>query len=79
MDAAGWAVRPLPAGFAGSYCLDCASALQLLPWSIDCSECGRKVADERVAERQGWRFHADVFGNLEPYCGDCTVHAASAD
>jgi hypothetical protein len=71
MDEDGWAVRPLPAGFAGAYCLECASALQLLPWTIDCAQCGRKVADEGVAEREGWRFYADALGHLEPFCREC--------
>lgn len=76
MDEAGWAVRPLPAGFAGAYCLECASALKLLPWTVDCAECGKKVADERVAERDGWRFFADELGELQPHCGECALRVA---
>ncbi len=71
MDTVGWTVRTLPAGFAGAYCLDCASALQLLPWLIQCSECGRHKSNEAAAERAGYRYYPDVHGVLQPYCADC--------
>lgn len=75
MDTTGWTVRTLPAGFAGSYCLDCASALQLLPWLIQCSECGRHKANEAAAERAGYRYYRDGAGALQPYCRECAGHA----
>ncbi len=71
MDAVGWTVRTLPAGFAGAYCLDCASALHLLPWLIQCSECGRHKANEAAAERAGYRYYADAAGILQPFCREC--------
>lgn len=71
MDTVGWTVRTLPAGFAGAYCLDCAAALQLLPWLIQCCECGRQKATEAAAERAGYRYYADEAGALQPYCGEC--------
>ena len=75
MDTIGWTVRTLPAGFAGAYCLDCASALQLLPWLIQCSECGRHKANEAAAERAGYRYYPDENGTLQPYCGECAALA----
>lgn len=71
MDTVGWTVRTLPAGFAGAYCLDCASALQLLPWLIQCSECGRHKANEAAAERAGYRYYTEPNGILQPYCAEC--------
>ncbi len=71
MDTVGWTVRTLPAGFAGAYCLDCASALHLLPWLIQCSECGHHKANEAAAERAGYRYYADPAGVLQPYCAEC--------
>ena len=73
MDAIGWTVRTLRAGFAGAYCLDCASALHLLPWTIRCSECGSHKADEAAAERAGFRYYADAAGGLTPFCPDCVT------
>ncbi len=74
MDTVGWTVRTLPAGFAGSYCLDCASALQLLPWVIQCSECGCHKATEAAAERAGYRYYPDDAGDLHAYCTECAQH-----
>lgn len=71
MDTVGWTVRTLPAGFAGAYCLDCASALQLLPWLIQCSECGSHKTNEAAAERAGYRYYPDDAGVLQPYCAEC--------
>lgn len=67
----GWTVRTLPAGFAGAYCRDCAAALHLLPWTICCSECGLQKANEAAAERAGFRYFLDRFGQLAPLCGTC--------
>ena len=67
----GWTVRTLLSGFAGAYCRDCAAALELLPWTIQCSECGLQKADEAAAERSGFRFYADELGALTPLCGTC--------
>ncbi len=73
MDTVGWTVRTLSAGFAGAYCRDCASALQLLPWLIQCSDCGRHKASEAAAERAGYRYYPDVNGLLQPYCAECAA------
>jgi hypothetical protein len=73
MATAGWTVRALPAGFAGAYCLGCASALQLLPWTISCSECARQATDEAAAERSGFRYFLDGAGGLAPYCAECAA------
>ena len=71
MSDTGWAVRVAPANFAGVYCLECASALRLVPWWATCSECGRASRDEEQAEREGWRYLLDVAGELHPYCPRC--------
>lgn len=76
MDAVGWTVRTLPAGFAGAYCLDCAAALHLLPWVIRCSECGAHKASEAAAERAGFRYYPDGIGGLQPFCGTCAGQGA---
>ena len=73
MESVGWTVRPLPAGFAGAYCSACASALHLLPWLIQCSECGRHKATEAAAERAGYRYYEDATGTLQPYCPECAA------
>lgn len=71
MEDVGWTVRTLPAGFAGAYCLDCATALHLLPWVIRCSECGTHKASEAAAERAGFRYFPDDAGGLQPFCAAC--------
>ena len=63
----GWTVRPTLAGFAGAYCPDCAVALQLLPWTIHCSECGLQKANEAAAERAGFLYFSDERGGLAPF------------
>ena len=73
MDRTGWAVSPPSAEVPGSYCLRCASALRMLEWFHRCVVCGAIVESESVAERRGWRFHADELGQLEPYCGACSA------
>lgn len=75
MDTDGWTVRTLPAGYAGAYCRSCAAALQLLPWTIRCSECGLQKADEGAAERAGFRYFTHPLGELLPLCGACSEHA----
>jgi len=69
----GWAVSPISAAVPGTYCLRCASALQMLDWFVRCVECGATVQDERVAERLGWRFYPDHLGQLQPHCGLCAA------
>lgn len=64
----GWAV---PLRDAGAYCLGCASSLRFLPWSAECSRCGRETDDEAAAEEEGWRFFAGDSGELVPMCPDC--------
>jgi predicted nucleic acid-binding Zn ribbon protein len=73
MSEHGWAVSPISAAVPGTYCLSCASALQMLEWFVRCVECGAIVEDERVAERHGWRFYAHKLGHLEPHCGLCAA------
>ena len=72
----GWAVSPLSAAVPGTYCLSCASALQMLDWFVRCVECGATVEDEKLAEQNGWRFYPDELGSapgpLRP------VHGGSA-
>jgi hypothetical protein len=67
----GWTVRPAQAGFAGAYCRDCAVALQLLPWTVRCAECGMQKASEGAAERAGFVYYPDGLGGLLPLCGIC--------
>ena len=69
----GWTVRTAQTGFAGAYCSDCAIALQLLPYTVSCSECGLQKADEAAAERAGFRYYADGLGGLLPFCGICAA------
>jgi len=69
----GWTVRTVLAGFAGSYCPDCAVALHQLPWTIACSECGLQRADEAAAERAGFRYFRDDLDGLLPFCGICAA------
>ena len=38
-----------------------------------CVACGTTVENETEAERRGWRFHADELGQLQPYCGICSI------
>jgi hypothetical protein len=73
MNEHGWAVSPVSAAVPGTYCLSCASALQMLEWFVRCAECGATVEDEAVAERHGWRFYAHPLGHLEPLCGLCAA------
>ncbi len=74
----GWAVSPLTAAVPGTYCLRCASALQMLQWFVRCVECGATAEDEAAAERQGWRYYVDSLGNLEPHCGLCSASSTFA-
>ena len=74
----GWAVSPLTAAVPGTYCLRCASALQMLQWFVRCVECGATAEDEAAAERQGWRYYVDSLGNLEPHCGRCGASSTFA-
>lgn len=69
----GWAVSPLNAAVPGTYCLSCASALQMLQWFVRCVECGATLEDEESAERLGWRFYPDELGQLQAHCGFCVL------
>jgi hypothetical protein len=71
MSELGWAVRLPAAGYAGSYCYDCSQLLELLRRSLECDECGHKVADEDAAENEGWRYFCDSAGELTPLCAEC--------
>jgi hypothetical protein len=73
----GWAVSPISAAVPGTYCLRCASALQMLDWFVRCVECGAIVEDETVAEHRGWRFYPDQLGQLQAHCGLCTAERSS--
>ena len=67
----GWTVRPVTAGFAGRYCLSCATVLRTIDLLVSCSECGRAVDDD-TAEERGWTYWwSDRFGELNPYCPEC--------
>ncbi len=79
MRSTGWAVRVAPANFEGVYCLECASALRLVPWWATCSDCGRASCDEAQAEKEGWRYFLDGMGELHPYCPSCLLKPALAD
>ena len=73
MTEQGWAVSPLNAAVPGTYCLRCASALQMLQWFVRCVECGATLEDEQSAEQLGWRFYPDELGQLQPHCGLCAL------
>ena len=77
MDRHGWAVSPPSAEVPGRYCLSCASALRMLDWFVRCVACGTSVESEADAEQRGWRFHADPLGQLQPYCGICSIELRS--
>ncbi len=69
----GWTISPLSAAVPGTYCLSCASALQMLDWFVRCVDCGAIVEGETEAERHGWRFFPDELGQLQPHCGICSA------
>jgi hypothetical protein len=69
----GWTVRVISGGFAGTYCPDCAVALHMLPWSIQCAECGLQKTNEAAAERAGFLYFHDGHGGLEPLCRECST------
>jgi hypothetical protein len=79
MSAHGWAVSPISAAVPGTYCLRCASALQMLDWFVRCVECGATAEDEIAAEQLGWRFYPDLLGQLQPHCGLCTAERRMYD
>ncbi len=74
MTEQGWAVSPVTAAVPGTYCLRCASALQMLEWFVRCIECGVTVEDEAAAEGSGWRFYPDELGQLQAHCALCVLH-----
>jgi len=49
----------------------------MLDWFVRCVACGATVESEADAERRGWRFHADPLGQLQPYCGICSIELRS--
>ena len=77
MRSKGWTVRVDPGNFEGVYCLECASALRLVPWWATCSDCGRASRDEAQAEREGWRYHLDALDELHPTCPSCLTKNAT--
>ena len=73
MDEQGWITRAATTDFAGVYCIGCASLLRLVLWSERCSDCGVTADDESAAERDGWRYFADGWGQLVPFCPVCVA------
>jgi hypothetical protein len=71
MDEHGWLTRALGQEYPGTYCLDCASLLGLVLWSEHCSLCGLEAESEESVEREGWRYFADGWGQLVPFCAVC--------
>jgi len=69
----GWTISPPSAAVPGTYCLSCASALQMLDWIVRCVDCGAVVENEVEAERYGWRFFAGELGQLQQHYGICTA------
>jgi hypothetical protein len=69
----GWTISPPTGAFPGTYCLRCASALRMLDWFLRCVSCGAIIESEAEAERFAWRFFPDELGQLQPYCGLCSV------
>lgn len=67
----GWVVREDGDDLSGSYCLQCAAALRLLPWFERCAICEATVDDEEEAEQSGWRYFTDGHGDLHPCCPAC--------
>ena len=75
----GWTIRLLPGlGSRRRHRPDCAIALQLLPWTIQCSECGLQKATEAAAERAGFLDFSDERGGLLPLCADCAIEFRKA-
>lgn len=73
MDTLGWLTRAPGRDYPGTYCLGCASLLGLVLWSEHCSLCGTEAASEEAAEREGWRYFADPWGQLVPFCPVCVA------
>lgn len=71
MDEHGWLTREPGQEYPGTYCLDCASLLGLVLWSEHCTFCGIEAQSEAAAEREGWRYFADAWGKLVPFCAVC--------
>lgn len=73
MAESGWLTRDESAELAGTYCLACAALLRLVLWSEVCFHCGVAAASETEAERDGWRYFADGWGELVPFCAVCVA------
>ncbi len=73
MAECGWLTRDESAEFAGTYCLACAALLRLVRWSESCSHCGVAAGSETEAERDGWRYFVDGWGELVPFCAVCVA------
>ena len=69
----GWTVRPVEAGFAGSYCAICAAALQAVKLTVQCVSCGREIDEDR-AESEGWSYWPNELTGLQPRCPACAEH-----
>ena len=70
----GWIVRPATCGgFAGRYCLSCATVLRTIDRLVTCAGCAQTVEDN-TAEKLGWTywFSTDV-GDLDAYCPECAA------
>ena len=70
----GWTIRPVEAGFAGSYCTSCATALQAVKLTVQCVSCGREIAEE-LTESEGWSYWPVGPTGLQPRCPACATHA----
>ena len=69
----GWTVRPVEAGFAGSYCASCAAALQRVSIVVQCVACRRELDEDR-AELEGWLYWPNRLAGLDPCCPECAQH-----
>ena len=67
----GWVVREEGDDLSGSYCLQCAAALRLLPWFERCAICEATVDDDEIddaaidwesVEGAGWAQHDPQIG-----------------
>jgi hypothetical protein len=44
--------------------------INLFTGSLECAECGHRVENDDVADREGWRYVFDS-GSLAPFCAEC--------
>lgn len=73
MEEFGWLTRDPGCEYPGTYCLDCASLLGLVLWSEHCALCGIEAVSAEATEREGWRYFADGWGHLVPFCAVCVA------